>query len=316
MNNATKRLFDILGVAQTPVSHTEKIVSAIGGFVAIYAILQVSLWVLDPIAAAMIVASMGASSVLLFAVPHGPLSQPWSVLGGHLASALVGVTCAMLIPDQALAAGAAVGIAIGIMYYLKCIHPPGGATALSAVIGGESVHALGYQFFLTPVLLNVIVILSVALLFNAFFHWRRYPAWVHKSKQESEPGSDRETISHISHEDFVYALSEIDSFIDIDEDDLLRIYKLATRKSQETSLTPDQLHVGHFYSNGKYGEEWSVRKIVDASDRLEAEDTVIFKVVAGNGRRSSGYSTVDDFLRWANYRVILDEENWKRVDDT
>ena len=62
------------------------------------------------------------------------------------------------------------------MHYLRCIHPPGGATALGAVLGGDAVHQFGYQSVITPVMLNAITILLVALLFNAPFAWRRYPA--------------------------------------------------------------------------------------------------------------------------------------------
>jgi len=122
-----------------------------------------------------LVASMGASAVLLFAVPHGPLSQPWAVFAGHLVSALIGVACSRAIDDPALAGPLAVGLAIGAMHYLRCIHPPGGATALSAVLGGETVQQLGYWFVLTPVLLNALTLLAIALVFNYPFPWRRYP---------------------------------------------------------------------------------------------------------------------------------------------
>lgn len=229
-----KKIYEILGVAQTPVSHAEKIVSALGGFVGIFCIFVVSQWAVGPNSAALIVASMGASAVLLFAVPHGRLSQPWSVLGGHIVSAIVGVSCAKFIPDVILAGSLAVGAAIGFMYYLRCIHPPGGATAISAVIGGEAVHELGYQYVLTPILLNAIIILLVAIVFNYAFAWRRYPAFLHKSPIPA-PAEAQAHTPHIAHEDFVYALSEIDSFIDIDERDLLRIYDLATKNSRQAS---------------------------------------------------------------------------------
>jgi CBS domain-containing membrane protein len=94
--------------------------------------------------AALIVASMGASAVLLFAVPHAPLSQPWPLIGGHVVSALVGVICAKVILNAPLAAALAVSLAIGSMHYFRCIHPPGGVTALTAVIGGASVDSLDY----------------------------------------------------------------------------------------------------------------------------------------------------------------------------
>src|SRR5690625_7242859 len=83
-------------------------------------------------------ASMGATAVLLFAVPHGALSQPWAVVGGHVVSAIVGVTCQLLIPNLFWAAALSVGVAVAAMYYLRCIHPPGGATALAAEIGRAS----------------------------------------------------------------------------------------------------------------------------------------------------------------------------------
>jgi len=158
----------------------------LGGLVALVAVLEISQVQLGLDGAATLVASMGASAVLLFAVPHGPLSQPWPVFGGHLVSALVGVSCAQMIDQPVLAAAMAVGLAIGAMHYLRCIHPPGGATALSAVVGGDAVHQLGFQFVLTPVMLNVITMLLVALLFNAPFAWRRYPvAWAQAQKAKA-----------------------------------------------------------------------------------------------------------------------------------
>lgn len=156
-------------------SHLEKWLSALGGITSLSGILLISHTALGMQGAAMLVASMGASAVLLFAVPHGPLSQPWPVLGGHIISALVGVTCARFIHDPLLASALAVGLAIGTMHYLNCIHPPGGATALSAVAGGEVVQQLGYQYVLTPVALNAVTILLIAIVFNYPFHWRRYP---------------------------------------------------------------------------------------------------------------------------------------------
>lgn len=311
-----KTIYEILGVSNRPASHTEKVVSAIGGFLAILGIMMVSNWTVGSYAAAIVVASMGASAVLLFAVPHGTLSQPWPVLGGHIVSAIIGVTCAKFINNDVLAASLAVGVAIGVMYYLQCLHPPGGATALSAVIGGGSVHTLGYQYVVTPILLNVIIILLVGILFNSLFHWRRYPTFWHNKISKKESPSN-EAATNITHEEFVYALSEIDSYIDISEHDLLRIYDLVMKKSQDHSLAPKKLVTGGYYSNGKYGDEWAVRFIVEESaNKNQADDVIIYKVVAGKGRRSSGYSSRKEFLRWAKHQVVRDEENWKRIDDS
>lgn len=306
-----KRLAEVLGIPEMRVSHLERLVSALGGLVAIFAILVVSHWSVGASGATLIVASMGASAVLVFAVPHGQLSQPWPVLGGHLVSAFVGVSCTWLIADEFLAASVAVGIAIALMHYLRCIHPPGGATALAAVVGGSALHELGYAFLVTPVLLNVLTILVVGVAFNAPFPWRRYPAALQRRAVSRRAGPADHAVPPIAHEDFVYALSQIDSFIDVSEQDLLRIYDVATAKSQEPRLAPHELEVGACYSNGKYGEEWSVRHVVDESPN---HDQVVYRVVAGQGRRSSGYCSKVEFLRWAQHRVMRDEDNWKRAD--
>ena len=112
------------------------------------------------------------------------------MFGGHLVSAIMGVTCVKLIPVPMLAAAIAVALAIGAMHYLRCLHPPGGATALGAVLGGDAMHQLGYQFVITPVMLNATTILLVALLFNAPFAWRRYPvAWLECAERKAPAAS-------------------------------------------------------------------------------------------------------------------------------
>ena len=110
-----------------------------------------------------ILASTGATAILVFGMPHVPASQPWNIVGGHLVSAFVGVTCYLLVPTEILAASVAIPLAMYAMHSLRCMHPPGGATAITAVIGGESVHHLGYAFLIVPVFINAIIILSIAI---------------------------------------------------------------------------------------------------------------------------------------------------------
>ena len=130
-----KKIAHFIGVQLDTTNHVEKLISAAGGFIGILLILQVTHFFIPGVAAALIVASMGASAVLLFAVPHGPLSQPWPLIAGHVISASIGVTVRLYVPDMFLAGALAVGLSIGVMYYLRCIHPPGGASALAAVVG-------------------------------------------------------------------------------------------------------------------------------------------------------------------------------------
>ncbi len=307
-----KFLANIFGIDLQAASHKERVISGIGAFLGIFFVYITCQHFVDNQGSIFIVASMGSSAVLLFAVPHGNLSQPWPLLGGHVLSALVGVTCANIFENHLLAASVAVGLAVTVMYYARCTHPPGGATALGAVLGGPSVHELGYVFVIAPVLLNTVIILLVAIAFNALFNWRRYPVYINTVKKKSSDKaiqSKRKSLSPISHEGFVYALSQIDTFIDVDESDLVRIYELATSQTQTTHCEGIQLKDNGFYSNGEYGNQWSVRQILE----IDENETVNFKTVAGTGRRKKGSSTIKDFMKWARYEVYRDEDNWFRT---
>ena len=112
------------------------------------------------------IASMGASALLMFAVPASPMAQPWTLIGGNLVSGLVGVSCAQWIENPDLAAAIAIALSIGAMYPLRCLHPPGGAVAITTVLGGPGVSDMGYHFVLSPVLLNSLLLLLLALLIN------------------------------------------------------------------------------------------------------------------------------------------------------
>jgi CBS-domain-containing membrane protein len=307
------RLLKLVGAGRPPASHAEKLVSAAGAFAGILSVYLVSQHFLGN-SSVFLVASMGASAVLLFAVPHGALSQPWSLLGGHVVSALVGATCARFVPEALLAAPLAVGLAVGSMYYLRCIHPPGGATALVAVIGGADVHTLGYAFVAAPVLLNALVMLVIAVAFNALFRWRMYPAYLHRLRAPEPTTQSRDRLAGVEQEDLVYALSEIDSFVDVTGNDLQRIYELATQHHAGRGIGTENLQAGHYYSNGRYGDEWAVRLIIELDERdQDPARKLIYKHVAGLGRRTTAVTTRGEFTRWARHEVYRDEENWRRV---
>ncbi len=124
-----------------------------------------------------LVGSFGASAILIYGVPNGPLSQPRNLIGGHIFSALAGVSCAMLISNPMIAAAAAVAAAVIIMHLTRSVHPPGGATALIAVIGGQNIHELGYWYVLTPITSGALLMLLVALIVNNLSPQRRYPSY-------------------------------------------------------------------------------------------------------------------------------------------
>ena len=145
------------------MNRREMTVSVIGAFASTLLATFFSDTVLSAEGTHIILASTGATAILVFGMPHVPASQPWNIVGGHLVSAFVGVSCYILIPVDILAASVAIPLAMLGMHSLKCMHPPGGATAITAVIGGESVHQLSYAFMIVPVFFNAIIVLSIAI---------------------------------------------------------------------------------------------------------------------------------------------------------
>jgi len=123
-----------------------------------------------------VIGSFGASAVLIYGAPRSPLSQPRNLVGGHGVSALVGVTVYLLLPNPIwLASALAVASAIVAMHVTKTLHPPGGATALIAIIGSAKIHELGYWYVVSPVLLGALLMLGVAVVMNNLVSGRPYP---------------------------------------------------------------------------------------------------------------------------------------------
>ncbi|MCU7549165.1 HPP family protein [Chitinophagaceae bacterium LB-8] len=124
-----------------------------------------------------LIGSFGASSVLVFGIINSPLAQPRNLIGGHVISALVGVTLHRFIPQEVwLSCALSVSFSIVLMQITKTLHPPGGATALIANIGSIKIQQLGYFFVLMPVLSGVLILLLVAVVFNNASSNRSYPA--------------------------------------------------------------------------------------------------------------------------------------------
>lgn len=124
-----------------------------------------------------LIGSFGASCVLVYGVIQSPLAQPRNLVGGHVFSAIIGVTMQKLLPDMIwLSAPLAVSLSIVIMQVTKTLHPPGGATALIAVTGSAQIKNLGYMYVLNPVLSGAAILLIAALLFNNITKNRQYPA--------------------------------------------------------------------------------------------------------------------------------------------
>jgi len=182
---------------------------------------------------ALIVAPMGASAVLLFAVPASPLAQPWPVIGGNLISALVGITVAQLVPDPVVASGLAVALAIGVMSLTRCLHPPGGAAALTAVIGGPAVTSAGFLFAFVPVGLNAVLMVVLAIAFHKLAR-RNYPHVPLPARPGEMPAP---LVVGFNAADVDKALETLGETFDIDRADLDRLLREVELQALARSLT-------------------------------------------------------------------------------
>ena len=173
-----------------------------------------------------IFASMAAAAVLLYAAPHSPMAQPWPLVGGNLVSGLIGWCWSLAIADPVLAAACAVGSAVLVMYLLNCLHPPGGATAMIMVLGAELFHQHGWLWAASTVLANTLLSLLLALTINKLVPGRQYP-----SRHVAKPAAEKPGQPGVA--DIEWALTQMDGVIDVSEDDLMEIYRLAANRARQ-----------------------------------------------------------------------------------
>ena len=276
-------------------SLSEKLISGLAAFLAILLVMLISQMFIPKQDLPLIVASFGASAVLLFAVPLGPLSQPWSLAGGHLLSAFIGITAAKLIPNSIIAAALAVGLSISIMYITSCLHPPGAATALSAVVSGTTVLDMGYEFMLFPVALNILVMLGFALLINNLLPNRYYPntlkAYLDRNKPETIDAKEQAALS-VSHEDIKYALKEINAYIDVSDENLNLIFNISATHARRKRM--GEIYVKDIMQSdvitAEYGDS------LESIWMLMAKHKIRSVPITDKLNRLEGIITIADFL--------------------
>jgi len=214
-------------------SFAEKLRSGIAGGVAILLLTLALHFLVQAGFPLFIVVSMAASATLLYATPHSPLAQPWNLVGGHLVSALAGLACALLIPEPTLAAGVAVGTSILLMELLSCLHPPSAATALMMVLANSQLHEISWQWALGIVALNAGLSLLLALVINNVLPGRRYPMHIVHPQAQPKPAP----FIALEQIDFAWALKQMDSELDVSEEDLVEIYRLALQQARTRAAT-------------------------------------------------------------------------------
>lgn len=228
-----KKVLSALSPDGYGLSHTTMLLPVIGAFLSIFLVALISQQLIVGTGYPILVGSMGASAVLLFVVPSSPMAKPWPFIGGHLVSALIGVASFQLLPDLMLAAAAAVSLSILAMIYLGCLHPPGGAASLAFILGGPEVHAMGFQYVLLPVAINVALMLVISQVFNNVrFSFKSRPRVQLTPSVVFSQKSNRQEKVLLTESDLDAALKDMGTFIDISHEDLNAIYLRALTYSQ------------------------------------------------------------------------------------
>lgn len=265
------------------VDGRERLRSFMGAGFGILVTALLSRWVVNLSAAQVwLIAPMGASAVLVFAVSASPMAQPWAVIGGNTISALAGITCVLTLGDSIWAAPLSVLLAMVLMFSLRCLHPPGGATALLAVL----VHATGYQFALVPVLLNSLLLVGAGVVYNNLTG-RRYP---HAQRSSSAPSA---APARFSATDLDAALAHYNQVLDVSRDDLEQLLHSAELTSYHRTL--GALLCENIMSRDPIAVQFGTA--LDEAWDLMRQQRVKALPVIDRTRRIVGILTMADFLR-------------------
>ncbi len=282
-----RQLIDAIRTDPVNLSSKAKLLAVLACFTAILIIAWITRIFSADSAVPILVASMGASAVLLFILPNSPLSQPWSLVGGQLVSAVVGVSCAQFIPDMVWASASTVGFSVLAMLGLRCLHPPGAATALAPVLAGIT----SYHFVLMPVGLNVLVMLGMAIVLNRWLLDNTYPILpIDTRKLESEPGMG------ISDTDLKHALKNMDTFMDVSLEDLGKLLTAAEKNSFKRFK--GNITCADIMSKNVQAVEYGTE--VEEAWQIMRKDNLKAMPVIDRSRRVIGIITWADFFKFVD----------------
>ena len=169
--NLLKRYSFYLGGDQPHVPWVERIRSVLGAFIGLMLVLTISKYLgeiggLDE----WLMASLGASALLVFALPGSPMAQPWAVIAGNTLSALVGISVLHVVSEPLLALPLAASLSILGMFVLRCLHPPAAAVALIVALG----HVMHYRYAFFPVMIDSLLLVVAGTVYSNLTG-KRYP---------------------------------------------------------------------------------------------------------------------------------------------
>lgn len=241
-----------------------------------------------------LIAPMGASAVLLFCLPASPLAQPWSVVGGNVISGLMGMLCLKWLGPSVGVAALAACLAIAAMFALRCLHPPGGAVALTTVVGGASVHAAGFEFVFVTVLCNSAMLVACAVLYNNLTG-RRYPHSQQLAPAHPHATADTAPSTRLgfSPDDLDAVLRQHKQVLDISRDDLQAIFLQTEMRAYQRRF--GVVTCADIMSKDVLSVEFGT-SLADAWQMMR-QHTVGALPVLNRARRVIGIITQSDFLR-------------------
>lgn len=283
-----------------PLSAGEKLRSGLGAFGGILLVGWISSYFVSGLGLPLMITSMGASAVLLFAASHSPLAQPWPLVGGNILAAAVGVTVAKLVHDPALGAALAVSLSILVMLLTHSLHPPAGAVSLIPLLGDPGNQSLGYQFVLLPVGLNVLVLLLSALVINNLLPGRHYPSRP-KARDTLHQHDDPKALDRagLTEDDLRNALNDFNAYLDVNTEDLGQVVKMAEMHAYRRKM--GEITCADIMSRDLATAEFGT-ELEEAWARLRFHKIKALPVV-DKAQRVIGIVTLVDFLKRANLKT-------------
>lgn len=272
--------------AQLPVDGRERWRAVIGALVGVFVAAWLSRYLSGKGVGPWLVAPLGASAVLVFAVPASPLAQPWAVVGGNTVSALVGIACSHLIADPALAGAVTVAVAIGLMFQLRCLHPPGGAMALLVVL----TQVTHWPFVWFPALTNSLLLVLAGMAYNTMTG-RRYP-----HVQVLDQRVQKTESARFSSADLDAVLARYNQVLDVSRNDLESILQATEMQAYRRRL--DEILCRDIMSRDLITVDYAAT--LEEAWRLMREHRIKALPVVDRHRRILGIVTPADFMRHAN----------------
>lgn len=255
-----------------------------------------------PIDAPILVASMGASAVILFIIPSSPLARPWPFVGGHLVSGTTGLLITHYQTDLEIAAALTVGLAVLMMILLRCLHPPGAATALAPILNAPQNPTINFDFLWSPLGINILVMLGLVLIINRLIANNNVPAL--------SPLKDTETrlptnLINIDANDIEKAISDLNLVVDINEDELYKIITLLQLSSFQKNI--GKLNCSDIMTKNIVTVSYDTT--VESAWKLMLDNTLKALPVLDRTQRLIGIVTRQDFLKNINLTAYEKIEN-------